>query len=127
MGCAIVPLLLTGLSLTALTHDVGSEFVPFSACVEGTVLIRREKGVSGSGVSNAYLNCITAWTKLDGLSFSLHDDFGFSDIKFAPKSDFCFPFPQVLGWMSCVAYYLLFLKGSVIFLVMCLEAQLLHG
>lgn len=73
------------------------EFVPFSAYVEGTVLIRREEGVSGHGVSGACLISIIAWTKLDGPSFSLHDDFGFSDIKFALKSDFCFLYPQVLG------------------------------
>lgn len=64
------------LSLTALTYD---EFEPFSACVEGTVLIRREEGISGHGVSSTNLSC-TTWTKLDGPSFSLHDDFGFSDI-----------------------------------------------
>lgn len=44
------------------------EFVPFPAYFKGTVLIRREEGVSGRGASSAYLNCITAWTKLDGPS-----------------------------------------------------------
>lgn len=57
-----------------------AEFVSFSALVEGTVLIRTEEVVLGHGVCSAYLSCIIVWTKLDSPSFSLHDDFGFSDI-----------------------------------------------
>lgn len=56
------------------------EFMLFSAYVKVTVLIRRAESVSRHDVSSAYLSCITTWTKLDGSSFSLHDDFGFSDI-----------------------------------------------